>query len=289
VKQYLDILDNVLTNGSVSSDRTGVGTIKTFGEFMKFDLSKGFPMVTTKKLAFGIYVAEVLWYIEGSTDERRLAELTYMKDREEIVHKNTIWTANADNQGKALGYTNCDTFKELGPVYGHQFRNCSGIDQFSNLIKGIKKDPYSRRHVLNLWNVEDVPKMALPPCHTISVFNVIDGKLNCHLTQRSGDLFLGIPSNIMNYSLLTHIIARECDLEVGQFAHTIVDAHIYSNHVDQVKEQLKREPKELPTLVIDDKFDLNVGLLGKFALDTKTLFKLEGYDPYPTITAPMAV
>lgn len=193
MKTYLDALRDIRENGVDSDDRTGVGTRRLFSVFMRYDLSKGFPMVTTKKMAFWTFAAELLWFIEGSTDERRLAELTFEKPRVDIVQKRTIWTDNADNQGVALGYENSDDYKGLGPIYGFQFRNWTGfnqdmkfvkVDQLTNLIDGIKKDPNGRRHVLSAWNAVDIPDMALPPCHTMTVFNVIGGKLNCHLTQR---------------------------------------------------------------------------------------------------------
>lgn len=184
MKQYLDVMKHILDTGIESEDRTGVGTIRSFSQFMKYDLSEGFPIVTTKQLQFGIYAAELLWFLEGSTDERRLVELTYMKPRDQLVGKKTIWTANADNQGKALGHQNDDYIKELGNVYGKQMRDQNGHDQIKSIIDEIKTNPNSRRMVLNNWNVVDLPNMALPPCHTMVIFNVINGKLNCHLTQR---------------------------------------------------------------------------------------------------------
>lgn len=300
MKTYLDALRDIRENGVDSDDRTGVGTRRLFSVFMRYDLSKGFPMVTTKKMAFWTFAAELLWFIEGSTDERRLAELTFEKSRNDIVQKRTIWTDNADNQGVALGYENNDDYKGLGPIYGFQWRNWSGynqdmkflvIDQLANLIDGIKKDPNGRRHVLSAWNAVDIPDMALPPCHTIVIFNVIAGKLNCHLTQRSGDFFLGVPANIMSYAMLTHMIAKECGLEVGEFAHTVVDAHIYKNHFDAVDEQLKREPLPLPTLEISDEFFI-AGYGDNpehYELDNRRLFKLNGYQSHEKISAPMAI
>ena len=183
----------------------------------------------------------MLWFIEGSDDERRLAEIHYGKPREELVGKTTIWTANADAQGVALGYENTDTVKKLGPVYGVQWRNWNGIDQLAKLIEQIKTNPQSRRHILSAWNVSDIDAMALPPCHTFSQFYVNnDGELSCNLYQRSADLFLGVPFNIASYALLTHMIAQVCDLKVGEFVHTIGDAHIYMNHKNAIEEQLSR-------------------------------------------------
>lgn len=297
MKQYHEALEFILEHGEDRVDRTGVGTKSVFGYQMRFDLSEGFPAITTKKLAWESVVGELLWFLEGSTDERRLAEITYGADRTELCDKTTIWTANADNQGKNLGYVNSEFKKELGPVYGHQWRNFDAlgddrfgkVDQIEWLINEIKTNPESRRLILSAWNPNQIDKMALPPCHVMSQYYVNDGKLSCHMYQRSGDAGLGIPFNIASYSLLTHILARECNLNVGDFIHSIGDLHIYNNHISAIKGQLKRSPRDLPTLVIDKSFDLEEGLRSGFDLDTVKMFRLEGYNPHSNIKMDMAV
>lgn len=256
MKQYLDLLQHILDNGVKKEDRTGTGTTSVFGYQMRFDLSEGFPLVTTKKTFLKGIISELLWFIEGSTDERRLAEIHYGDKAENLIGKNTVWTANADAQGKDLGYTNTDTIKELGPVYGSQWRSWEGandkrVDQLSEVINMIKTNPDSRRIILNAWNAAEIENMALPPCHTFFQFYVANGKLSCQLYQRSADVFLGVPFNIASYALLTMIIAQVCDLEVGDFVHTFGDAHIYSNHMDQVNLQLSRTPHPKPTMKIN--------------------------------------
>ena len=286
MKQYLKALQHILDNGEDVNDRTGVGTRTVFGYQMRFNLQDGFPAVTTKKLAWRSVVGELLWFLEGSTDERRLAELTFEKDREELKDKKTIWTANADAQGVALGYLNTDLTKELGPVYGRQWRdfNDEGYDQIRTIIQQINREPDSRRIILSAWNPNQLEDMALPPCHTLAQFRVLNGRLSCQLYQRSADMFLGVPFNIASYSLLTHMLAQICNLEVGDFVHTIGDAHIYQNHFDQVKQQLERTERELPTLEMPT-FE-NVQEL----LTTKTSdYKLVNYNPMDSIKAPMAV
>ena len=290
MKQYHSALCHVLIDGEDKSDRTGVGTRSVFGYQIRFDLTAGFPAVTTKKLAWRSVVGELLWFLEGSTDERRLAEITFEKKRNLLVDNKTIWTANADNQGNALGYRNDGLVKELGPVYGYQWRNFDGceqqdgVDQIEWLINEIKTNPDSRRLILSAWNPNQLSQMALPPCHTMSQFNVTNGKLSCQLYQRSADMFLGVPFNIASYALLTHMLAQICDLEVGDFVHTIGDAHIYQNHMEQVNQQIQRKPKNLPVLKMP-KFD-NLEQL----LETKPSdYKLVGYDPMPSIKARMAV
>jgi len=289
MKQYLEALDYILKNGEDVNDRTGTGTRTVFGYQMRFNLQEGFPAVTTKKLAWKSMVGELLWFLEGSDDERRLAELTFEKDRIDLIDKKTIWTANADQQGKELGYPNGDTIKLLGPVYGVQWRKWINneeehIDQIKNIIDQIKTNPDSRRIILNAWNVGEIDEMALPPCHTMSQFRVINGKLSCQLYQRSADMFLGVPFNIASYSLLTHMLAQICNLEVGDFVWTGGDCHIYSNHMEQVKEQLQRKPDELPILGMPKFNSL------KELLNTKTSeYKLLNYDPQNSIKAPMAV
>jgi len=296
MKQYKDFLRHILDKGVQKEDRTGTGTISTFGYQMRFDLSDGFPLVTTKKMATKAVISELLWFLEGSTDEIRLAEIHYGDVAENLIGKNTIWTANADAQGKALGYTNTDTKKELGPVYGSQWRQCTSfewskvadkygkrsIDQIAQLIEGIKNNPDSRRHIVSAWNVAEIDEMALPPCHTMFQFYVANGKLSCQLYQRSADAFLGVPFNIASYALLTMMIAQVCDLEVGDFVHTFGDAHIYSNHLEQVNTQLSREPYPLPKMIINpDVKDINGFKMSDF--------ELVDYKSHESIKAPMAV
>lgn len=288
MKQYLDALEHILEHGKDRDDRTGVGTRGVFGYQMRFDLRNEFPAVTTKKLAWRAVVGELLWMLEGSSDERRLAEITFEKTREELVGKNTIWTANADNQAKNLGYVNTDTVKDLGPVYGHQWRSWDAqlgfVDQIAEVLENLYYDPYSRRHIVSAWNADRVGVMALPPCHTLFQFHVQDGELSCQLYQRSADMFLGVPFNIASYSLLTHMFAQLLDLKVGDFVHTIGDAHIYQNHMEQVKEQITREPRKGPTLEMPAFADLDQ------LVNTKPSdYKLVGYDPMDSIKAPMAV
>ena len=288
LKQYLDALEHILEHGKDRDDRTGVGTRGVFGYQMRFDLRNEFPAVTTKKLAWKSVVSELLRFLEGSTDERRLAEIHYGKPREELVGKNTIWTANADKQGADLGYTNTPTTKELGPVYGSQWRNWNArghhVDQIIEVMKNIYNDPYSRRHIISAWNAGEVDRMALPPCHTMMQFHVQDGELSCQLYQRSADMFLGVPFNIASYALLTHIMAQLLQLKVGDFVWTGGDCHIYQNHFDQVKEQINREPKAGPTLLMP-----NFQQLGELMEATPDLFVLKNYDPMDSIKAPMAV
>jgi len=278
--EYHQALKHVLENGKNKTDRTGVGTRSVFGYQMRFNLQEGFPAVTTKKLAWRAVVSELLWFLEGSGDERRLAEILHgTRD----PAKKTIWTANAEAdywkpKAKYEG--------DLGRVYGVQWRRWSNFlaynfDQIQILIDGLKNNPDSRRHIISAWNPGELDQMALPPCHVLSQFDVTDGKLSCQLYQRSCDMFLGVPFNIASYSLLTHIIARECGLKVGDFIWSGGDCHIYTNHVDAVKEQLARTPKQLPTLFItaDKK-------IADYVVDD---FVLDGYDPDPAIKADMAV
>lgn len=288
MKQYLDSLQYIVDNGEVCSDRTGVGTRSVFGHQLRFNLRDGFPAVTTKKLAWKAVVGELLWFLEGSTDERRLAEITYERHRVDLVGKSTIWTANADAQGKALGYLNNEFTKELGPVYGAQWRdfNGSGIDQISGIIRDIQNNPDSRRIILTAWNPSRIHEMALPPCHTLSQFRVVNGKLSCHLYQRSADMFLGVPFNIASYALLTHILAKINSLEVGDLIVSLGDAHIYTTHVDVVREQLKRTPRKLPTLRMPDISSLAIGDVMKLRVSD---FELIDYDPMDSLKAPMAV
>jgi len=286
MKQYLDALDYIMKKGEYVEDRTGTGTKTVFGYQMRFDLQKGFPAVTTKKLAWRSVVGELLWFLEGSTDERRLAERTFEKHRSELVDKKTIWTANADAQGVALGYRNDDEVKELGPVYGSQWRNFNGqgVDQIANIVQQINREPDSRRILLSAWNPTELEAMALPPCHTLAQFKVINSKLSCQLYQRSADMFLGVPFNIASYSLLTHMLAQICKLEVGDFIWTGGDCHVYKNHQVQVRQQMARSPRKLPKLEMPA-FENIAELLETTTSD----YKLLDYDPMDSIKAPMAV
>lgn len=288
MKQYQDFLRHILENGVIKEDRTETGTISTFGYQMRFDLSKEFPLVTTKKMAIKSVISELLWFLEGSTNERRLAEIYYGLNRIEIKDKKTIWTANADNQGVKLGYRNDELVKELGPIYGKQWRKSTSseyfnnIDQIQNVIDEIKINPDSRRLIVSSWNVNEIDKMSLPPCHTLFQFYVINHKLSCQLYQRSADAFLGVPFNIASYSLLLMMIAQVCNLEVGEFIHTFGDAHIYTNHIKQVKEQLNREPLKLPTLKINP----TIKNIDDFKMSD---FELINYSSYDAIRAEMAI
>ena len=276
MKNYLDALKYCYENGDFVKSRAG-NVKKAFGYQMRFNLEDGFPAVTTKKLAWKAVVSELLWFLEGSNDERRLAEILYDDKRENLEDKKTIWTQNAEadywkDKSKFIG--------DVGKIYGVQWRNFNGVDQIQELIEGLKKNPNSRRHILTAWNPSEINEMSLPPCHAFSQFFVSNNKLSCQLYQRSCDMFLGVPFNIASYSLLIHIIAKECKLGVGDFVHSLGDFHIYEEHFDQVKIQLTREPKQLPTL----KF------LSKKINDYKTKdFELHNYEPHPKIVAPMNV
>jgi len=311
---YLDLCHHVLENGFEKSDRTGTGTKSTFGYQMRFDLNKGFPLLTTKRVPFRLIASELLWFIKGDTNIRYL-----------LQHNNNIWNewsfknwveseeyegpdmsefglrSQQDEEFNELFQEEMKKFKdrilndeefaqkygELGPVYGKQWRAWATtqgetIDQLKDVIEQIKVNPDSRRLIVSSWDPEFVPTMSLPPCHTFFQFYVSDGKLSCQLYQRSGDIFLGIPFNIASYALLTHLIAHECSLEVGEFVHTLGDAHIYLNHLEQIKTQLSRDPKPLPTL------KLNTEVQSVFDIEMEDL-EIEGYDPHPTIKAPVAV
>lgn len=287
METYHKLLKDIIDKGEDVSDRTKVGTRSIFGYQMRFDLQKGFPAVTTKKLSWKSVVAELLWFLEGSTDERRLAELTYGKLRLGISDKTTIWTANADAQGKELGYHNGLMYKELGPVYGSQWRSFNGVDQIKTIIHQLKNNPDSRRIILSAWNPPEIDKMTLPPCHTFAQFRVYNGKLSCQMYQRSADAFLGVPFNIASYALLTHILANECGYEVGDFVHTMGDAHIYNDHFKQVKQQLEREPYDLPQLEINPTFKIQLD--DTYRIDEYKSFRLTNYLHYDTIKANMAI
>lgn len=276
MKQYHDLLEDILNNGERKDDRTGVGTISVFGRQLRFDLSKGFPAITTKKLAWKSVVSELLWFIEGTGDERRLAEILYgSRDTE----RSTIWTGNAQ---AAYWTAKAKYDGDLGRVYGVQWRDWRGVDQLANLIEGIKKDPNGRRHIITAWNVDELDQMALPPCHVLAQFYVSNGKLSCHMYQRSVDVFLGLPFNIASYALLTHMIAQVCDLKVGELIISTGDTHIYSNHVEQVNEQLSREEYPLPLLFLNP----DIKSIDKFTMDDILLFD---YQSHGTIKAEMAV
>ena len=264
MQAYLDLLRHIKTHGTIKGDRTGTGTISTFGYQMRFDLSQGFPLLTTKKLHLRSIIYELLWFLRGETN------IQYLHD-----HTVTIWDEWADANG------------ELGPIYGYQWRSWptpdgGHIDQITQLIDQIRNNPNSRRLIVSAWNVAEIDKMALPPCHSLFQFYVANGKLSCQLYQRSADVFLGVPFNIASYALLTMMIAQVTGLTPGDFVHTLGDAHIYLNHQEQVEEQLSRTPRPLPTM----KLNPEVKSIFDFQYED---FTLEGYDPYPTIQAPIAV
>ena len=264
MKQYLTLLKHVLENGVEQQDRTGTGTISTFGYQMRFDLSSGFPLVTTKKLHTKSIIHELLWFLRGETNVKSLQEVGV-----------SIWNEWANEQG------------ELGPVYGAQWRawptaNGGAVDQLGDLIEQIKINPYSRRHIISAWNVGEIDKMALPPCHTMFQFYVAQGKLSCQLYQRSADVFLGVPFNIASYALLLIMIAHVTNLEVGEFIHTFGDVHVYKNHIEQANLQLQREPYELPALEVTRK------VISIFDFKYED-FELKNYQSHPHISAPVAV
>ena len=287
MKAYLDLLQYILESGDEKDDRTNTGTISSFGHQLTFDLDEGFPAVTTKSLAWKGVVSELLWFLEGSSDERRLAEIRFSKNRDQLTDLSkysTIWTDNADNQGVALGYENNDLKKELGPVYGVQWRDWGGVDQIKELLQNIQENPDGRRHILSAWNVGKINEMALPPCHVMSQFYVNKGAISCHMYQRSADMFLGVPFNIASYSLLLCIFGKILNLKPKRFVHSFGDAHIYKNSIDQVKEQIAREPLPLPTLNLPDIKSLED--IHRYSIDE---FKLENYEHHPAIKAKMAV
>jgi len=264
MQQYLDLMRHVMENGAVKEDRTGTGTRSIFGHQMRFDLSDGFPLITTKKLHLKSIIYELLWFLQGSTN------IAYLKE-----NGVRIWDEWADENG------------ELGPVYGAQWRSWPTpdgrhIDQIAQLVEQIRTNPSSRRHIVSAWNVADVDNMALPPCHCLFQFYVADGALSCQLYQRSADIFLGVPFNIASYALLTMMMAQVTGLRPGDFVHTFGDAHLYSNHMDQAREQLSRDPRPLPEMLINPKVD------DLFAFRYED-FVLENYNPHPHIAAAVAV
>jgi len=288
MKQYLELLEYILENGESRDDRTGTGVLSSFGHQLRFNLQDGFPAVTTKTLAWKGVVSELLWFLEGSDDERRLAEIRFQKNRDELTDLDkfsTIWTDNANNQGVDLGYINSRTIKKLGPIYGVQWRDWGGKDQIHELIAALHSNPMGRRHILSAWNVGQIDSMALPPCHVMSQFYVsTNGRLSCQMYQRSADMFLGVPFNIASYALLQSILANILNLEVGDFVHTFGDAHIYKNTIEQAREQLKREPKTLPQLIMPNIESIDD--LDRLCIDD---FVLKNYAPHPAIKAPMAI
>ena len=276
MKQYIEALKDCYDNGIDVDSRAGK-VRKSFGYQMRFNLQEGFPAVTTKKLAWKAVVSELIWFLEGSNDERRLAEILYDDKRENLTNKKTIWTENA----QAKYWKQNSKFEgDVGRIYGVQWRNFNGVDQLEALVDGLKNNPNSRRHILTAWNPAELHLMSLPACHAFSQFFVSKNKLSCQLYQRSCDMFLGVPFNIASYSLLLHIISRECDLEVGEFIHTLGDFHIYHEHFEQVKIQLSRSVKNLPSVKFETK---NI-----YKYKTED-FKLINYDPHPKIIAEMNV
>ncbi|WP_278378573.1 thymidylate synthase [Chryseobacterium arthrosphaerae] len=264
MQNYLDLLQHILDNGTDKTDRTGTGTRSVFGYQLRYDLSKGFPLVTTKKVHLKSIIYELLWFLKGDTN------IKYLKD-----NGVSIWDEWADENG------------DLGPVYGAQWRSWTGadgkiVDQITEVIDQIKKNPDSRRLIVSAWNVAEIPNMALAPCHALFQFYVADNKLSCQMYQRSADLFLGVPFNIASYALLTMMVAQVCDLELGEFIHTFGDTHIYMNHLEQVDLQLSRSPRPYPTM------KLNPAIKNIFEFKYED-FQLEGYNPYPGIKAPIAV
>jgi thymidylate synthase len=277
MKTYLNALHYVLNNGTVREDRTGTGTIGVFGMQQRYNLQEGFPAVTTKRLAFKACLSELLWFIEGSGDEKRLREILHgSRDSD----KDTIWTANAT---APYWLPKAQYEGDLGRIYGVQWRDFRGVDQLIQLVNGLRSDPYGRRHIITAWNPSELDSMALPPCHCFAQFYVsADGLLSCQMYQRSCDMFLGVPFNIASYSLFTHMLAQVCGLGVGEFVHVLGDAHIYLDHVEQVKEQLTREPLPAPKLWISP----DVKDITQFTMED---FRLDGYNHHPPIKAPMAV
>jgi thymidylate synthase len=264
MQQYLHLVRDILEHGTPKSDRTGTGTLSLFGRQLRFDLAAGFPLVTTKKAHLRSIIVELLWFLRGDTNIRYLNE-----------NNVTIWDEWADANG------------ELGPVYGYQWRswpapNGQHIDQITAVIEQIKTNPDSRRHIVSAWNVADIDRMALAPCHALFQFYVANGKLSCQLYQRSADVFLGVPFNIASYALLTMMVAQVCNLAAGDFVHTFGDVHLYSNHLDQTREQLTRDPRPLPTMI------LNPSVRSIFDFQFSD-FTLANYDPHPSIKAPIAV
>lgn len=290
MKQYLDLCRHVLKNGVERKDRTGTGTISTFGYQMRVNLQDGFPLLTTKKVVLRIVLGELLWFITGDTNIQKLCQQKIRIWNEWPYEK---YKASKDFKGEPIEEfiericvddEFAEKYGKLGPVYGHQWRDFFGVDQIKRLEEGLRNDPFSRRHILMAWNPAQIHEMALPPCHCFAQFYVSsDGKkLSCQLYQRSADVFLGVPFNIASYALLTHMLANVLNMEVGDFVHTFGDVHIYNDHIEQVNLQLTREPRPLPTL----KIKRHVNSITEFTQDD---FELEGYDPYPVIKGKVSV
>ncbi|SEM03401.1 thymidylate synthase [Paenisporosarcina quisquiliarum] len=314
MEQYLTLCKHIIKNGVEKGDRTGTGTKSVFGYQMRFDLSEGFPLLTTKKTAFRLVATELLWFLKGDTNVKTLIQANnHIWDEwafEKWVNSDEYTGPDMTNFGvraaKDPDFKDvvqkqmdifcekiltddvfADKFGDLGPVYGRQWRSWptkdgQTIDQLRNVIEQIQKNPDSRRHIITAWNPAEVDEMALPPCHSFMQFYVANGKLSCQLYQRSADVFLGVPFNIASYALLTHLIAKECELEVGEFVHTLGDAHLYINHMDQVTTQLERDPRTLPQLLLNDQKE------SIFDFEIEDI-QIEGYDPHPRIKAPIAV
>ncbi|NJC25036.1 thymidylate synthase [Neolewinella antarctica] len=301
MKTYLDLMRHILADGTEKGDRTGTGTRSVFGYQMRYDLQKGFPMLTTKRVHWKSVVHELLWFVRGDTNLRYLVKsgvriwnewpFQYYLGKNGLTEKfpkySPEWKAEMKSFVERI--INDDEFAgkwgDLGPVYGKQWRNFNGVDQLAGVIDSLKNNPDSRRHIVTAWNPEDIPEMAkagLPPCHTLFQFYVADGKLSCQLYQRSADVFLGVPFNIATYALLVHLVARECGYGVGDFVHTLGDAHLYSNHMNQVQEQLSRQPGKLP------KLEITPDAPGIFEIGYEDITLLD-YDPMPSIKAPVAV
>ena len=288
MKQYLDMCKFILENGTYKSDRTGTGTISYFGYQTRYNLNEGFPLLTTKKVFLKGIIHELLWFISGDTNIKYLVdnnvkiwnEWAYEKYKKEPVYNGETMDEFIEKIRESKEFA--DKYGDLGPVYGRQWRNFNGVDQLEKLIYNLKHNPDSRRHIISAWNPAEVDNMALPPCHSFMQFYVVNNKLSCQLYQRSADVFLGVPFNIASYSLFTMMIAQVCGFELGDFVHTFGDVHIYSNHMEQIKLQLSREPRKLPTMKINP----NVKSIYDFKYED---FELEGYDPHPAIKGVVAV
>ena len=288
MKQYLDMCKFILENGTYKSDRTGTGTISYFGYQTRYNLNEGFPLLTTKKVFLKGIIHELLWFISGDTNIKYLVdnnvkiwnEWAYEKYKKVSEYKGETMDEFIEKIRESKEFA--DKYGDLGPVYGRQWRNFNGVDQLEKLIYNLKNNPDSRRHIISAWNPAEVDNMALPPCHSFMQFYVVNNKLSCQLYQRSADVFLGVPFNIASYSLFTMMIAQVCGFELGDFVHTFGDVHIYSNHMEQIKLQLSREPRKLPTMKINP----NVKSIYDFKFED---FELEGYDPHPAIKGVVAV
>lgn len=288
MEEYLKMCKHILENGISKNDRTNTGTISFFGYQSRYDLNKGFPLLTTKKVHLKSVIHELLWFISGSTNIKYLVD-NNVRIWNEWAFEKFVKSSSYNNESIkefASKIKESNSFAklhgDLGPVYGAQWRNFLGVDQISKLVNGLKNNPNSRRHIISAWNPKEVDQMALPPCHTFIQFYVVNNKLSCQLYQRSADIFLGVPFNIASYALLTMMLAQVCDLGLGDFVHTLGDAHIYNNHIEQINLQLTRNPKSLPQMIINKK----VKSIFDFIYED---FKLENYEPYPAIKGVVAV